>query len=160
MNDSAIEVWLRMYDEQVRQARHHETSRTNSTRIIMTISAAIFAFLTHQYQQLTGLPSVYIGLLLCVINLHGALLSLKHYERNRFHTTIAGKYRNVLSRHSVLAGKRIDDERETARTEHKRKGYMTEPWRLYRLWCCIHFLAAFVGLFILAYGLRQHACQS
>ena len=165
MNDSAIEVWLRMYDEQVRQARHHETSRTSGTKIIMGISAAIFAFLFSNYQDLTGLQYVYTGFLLFVINVYGFVLSLKHYERNRFHTTIAREYRKVLSQKSDLAGKKIGDVRDEAKDDHKKREYRWTYWmywiywmekiRLHCLWCLMHVIAAIVGFIILDCGCMQ-----
>ena len=81
MNNSQFEVWLRMYEEQVRHARHHETLRTHSTNVIIIISAAILAFLSSKFVS----PSQHVvfGFFLIAINVYGLILSLKHYERNQ-----------------------------------------------------------------------------
>ncbi len=45
LNDKSIESWLRIYEEELRYARHHETRRFYSTNVIVTISVAVLAFL-------------------------------------------------------------------------------------------------------------------
>ena len=37
-----VKIWLRMYEEQTRHIRHHETLRANATSYILAISAVAF----------------------------------------------------------------------------------------------------------------------
>ena len=80
MDNHTVEIWLRMYEEQVRHARHHETLRSQSTNVIIILSAAILAFLSSEY-----IPSgqhVVLATFLVLANAYGFVMSLKHYERN------------------------------------------------------------------------------
>ena len=94
-NDDNVDVWIRMYEEQLRHARHHETLRSQSTNIIVAISAAIVAFLGSDASENTS--STFLGTFLIGINVYGLLMSLKHYERSRLHVKVANAYRRRVS---------------------------------------------------------------
>ena len=104
MEDKNYEIWLRMYEEQVRHGRHHEVLRSQSTNMVLAISAALLAFISSDYTAAghDKLVSVFI----VVINVYGLIMSLKHYERSRLHVGVAGKYRDVVSELSEIDGKK------------------------------------------------------
>ena len=153
MNDSKIEVWMRMYEEQVRHARHHETLRTQATNLIIIISAALLAYLSSN----VVLPpqNVMFGIFLIVINLYGCILSLKHYERNQLHLSVSRHYRDVLSALSDLAGTRLNEVRRAGRAAHASKPKFIGKFRVYWLWSVLHGLIALLGVAIVAYGILR-----
>ena len=150
-NGTGIEIWLRMYEEQVRHARHHEVLRTQSTNVIIAISAALIAFVSTDSGSDNHSA---VGVFVLVLNLYGLLMSLKHYERSRLHVTVGGRYRDVISDASSVQGKKINDARKIAREEHKPKT-LVKDMRAYVLWCGLHLIVALIGVLI-ASGVFGH----
>ena len=145
MSTINIEAWIRMYEEQAQQARHHETLRSNSTNVILVLSGAILAFLGTDVAGVTSLHQVLLGFLLVLINLYGAILSRKHYERNRLHTRIAGTYRNVISMSTALGGNFLDNKNDSARNCHKQKYKIFSQVEANLLWIGLHLVTALLG---------------
>ena len=151
MNDSKIEVWIRMYEEQVRHARHHETLRTQSTNLIIIISAAILAYLSSKF--VSPSQNIVFGVFLILINLYGCILSLKHYERNQLHLKVSSHYRDVLSTLSALEGTELNKVRKTGRDEHDSKPNPIRKLRVHFLWSALHVLIALIGAAIVIHGI-------
>ena len=143
MNNSQFEVWLRMYEEQVRHARHHETLRTHSTNVIIIISAAILAFLSSKFESHS--QHVVFGFFLIAINVYGLILSLKHYERNQLHLEVSRHYRTVLSQFSALEGRELNRERRAGRDKHYNKAGKIKDLRVHFLWSGLHGIIALMG---------------
>lgn len=138
-----IDAWLRMYEEQVSHGRHHEEQRSQSTNIIVAISAAILAFLSSE--SLTQRTSWPLLSLLVIVNLYGLLMSLKHYELSKLHTSVAGRYRDAISTASPIGSLTINSERKIAHLEHDKKFALIRVTRAYALWSGLHVLLCGIG---------------
>ena len=169
MSDEPVELegvigdlW-RFYEEHAAQARQHENLRATVTSILAAFAAA-----------LVGLASVdgldrddgAAAALVIVIGLLGAPISLKHYERNRFHTKVMGTVRDeiALTRanpdHSPASP---GDLRERAEKKHNEKFSLrgekkTAHWlvrvHLWWFWLALPLAIAAVGVVLLIVSLR------
>jgi len=151
MSDKNLDHWSRMYLEQVTHARHHETLRAQSTNLVVVISAALLAFLASN--AATPGRQVMIGVFLIVVNVYGLLMSLKHYERSRLHVTVASKYRDVLSDHTPVGGRTLNDERDSGHQSHAERFPISfiASVRAYVMWSGLHLLLAVVGGWVAFY---------
>ena len=93
--DKDTEVWLRMYEEQTRHARHHETLRTHSTNVIVIISAAILALTSSDNSS--AIQHIVLFVFLIAANGIGLFMSLKHWKRNCLHHSVTGLYRMAIA---------------------------------------------------------------
>ena len=165
--DIVADLW-HFYDEQAAQARQHETLRATVTGTLAAIAGAITA--------LTGVggftPSdVPAGLVVVIISGLGIALSLKHFERNRWHITLMRQTQQEIEGlrlrgpHPHLPGearlmrriwndaKREHEEKFSTTKRPKRAG--RSPWvriRLYRLWIGLPLGIGIVGLIIIGLG--------
>ncbi|MDE0174321.1 MAG: hypothetical protein OYH76_15420 [Defluviicoccus sp.] len=111
-----LEIWVRMYEEQIRHVRHHESLRSLSTNIAVVVSAAVlglFATGVTSHQQWA------LSMFLILLYVYGLMMSLKYYERSRLHHAVSTKYRDVISEFSQCDGHAINELRCHARREHK-----------------------------------------
>lgn len=159
-----------MYKEQCDQARQHEAMRQQSTTITLALAGAIIAAATATAPHALGaLKAAHLQLLFAVYALlgffiiglgwFGERLSLKHYERNRYHTALAGHYRIRLEAMNPGAG--IGAElRKSAYAKHEAKWERdTRPryrsiikYRVHRAWMALH-------LFIMLSGALLAVCS-
>lgn len=144
MEKEKIDLWMRMYEEQVRHARHHESLRSQSTNLIVAISAAVIAFVGSEGVSQTSVP--FLGGFLIAINVYGLLMSLKHYERSRLHVTVGSKYRDVVSAQTSISNETINLAREYGRKEHSSKFKTIRALRAYLMWCGLHLILSLFGL--------------
>jgi len=139
-----------MYEEQVRHARHHETLRSQSTNLIVAISAAIFGLMASS--SASGDHPHLLGTFLVVINLFGLLMSLKHYERSRLHVTVASKYRDVISEDSKIGDRELNLSRKAGKDSHSMRFAKSSRLRAYVLWSGLHLILAGMGAFYTLVG--------
>ena len=144
MDDNEIEVWLRMYEGQVRHARHHETLRTKSTNVIIVLSAAVLAF--QSSDDVSFGQHIVLALFLILANTYGFIMSMKHYERNRLHVAVAGRYRSIISRYNALQGSSLNDEREIGQEGHFRRFRIVSKLRTHLLWSGLHIIIVLMSL--------------
>ena len=172
--DPAIDDLWRFYDEHADQARQHETLRATVTSILAGFSAALVGFAGVGGLERADAPA---GALLIVFGLLGAPLSLKHYERNRFHTTVMGTVRSEIQ--TLRANPRHRPTSPGAlrqRAEHKHEGEFSlrrrarrsstpkperlAPWlvrvRLAHLWAALPLAIAVVGVVVLIAALSSN----
>lgn len=140
--DKTVEVWLRMYEEQVRHGRHHETLRSQSTNIVVVVSAALLAFSGRPEVKETD---VLIGGFIVVINLYGFVMSLKHYERSRLHVGVAGSYREHLASNLNAQCGQLNGVRRDAKDKHKSENKILTGVRAFYLWAGLHLMLALSG---------------
>jgi len=144
MRQESAEIWLRMYEEQIRHGRHHEALRSQSTNMIVAISAALLAFLSSE--AATESRGYLLGAFLVVVNLYGLLMSLKHYERSRMHVTVASKYRDAISSVCPLGDSRLNEVREVGKKEHGASFAAIRRVRAYAMWSGLHLILVLVGI--------------
>jgi hypothetical protein len=162
--DSIPDFW-RFYEEHAAQARQHETLRASVASILGGIAAAVVAFAASD--GLTGTDAL-AGIVVITLGILGAALSIKHYERNRMHTTILKEIRSeitCLQQDPDRAPRTTDDIRKAAVEKHKEKFALferksdrrlrprgTSPWvgvRLHHLWISLNLSIALVGLLLI-----------
>ncbi len=147
MSNHATEVWLRMYEEQVRHGRHHETLRSQSTNLIVFMSAAILAFMSTE--STSEHQNNVLGVFLLIVNLYGFIMSSKHYERSRRHIAVSKEYRNVISKHSIWDNDIINVAREKGRENHYRKFRFLQEIRAHFLWKGLHLVIIVMAIVLL-----------
>lgn len=140
------DVWVRMYEEQIRHVRHHEALRSSSTNFVIVISAAVLGLFAADMISEWGWL---LALFVVVINVHGLLMGLMHYERSRLHHAVADRYREVISESCKVGGHEINELRRAARREHFGHSRLPRWLRVYRLWCGLHILLAALGALLL-----------
>jgi hypothetical protein len=162
--DSIPDLW-RFYEEHAAQARQHETLRASVASILGGIAAAVVAFATSD--GLTGTDAL-AGIVVIALGILGTALSIKHYERNRMHTTILKEIRCEITRlqqEPDRAPRTTDDIRKAGVEKHKEKFALferksdrrlrprgTSPWvgvRLHHLWISLNLSIALVGVLLI-----------
>lgn len=141
-SEHELDAWVRMYEEQVRHARHHESLRSSSTNIAVVVSAAVLGLFA---TDLASDQRWMLALFLIVINSYGLIMSLKHYERSRLHHAVSGRYRNVISEASKFDSYVLNELRRDAQSEHKERRWLMWRVRAYWMWCGLHALLALLG---------------
>jgi hypothetical protein len=148
-----LDMLLAFYSEQVEHARHHEVMRAESTNYILAASTALLGLASAgavfgvQWDQRAKLL---VPIIVIILNVFGMLLSVKYYERNRLHVTIARKYRSEISnRFSQPTFEPPDALREAGRLAAKKKYPVLEKVRLHWLWIGLHGLFALIALALL-----------
>jgi hypothetical protein len=113
------DMLLALYNEHVEMARQHETQRSTLTSIILTISGVLIGFAA---SFKLGEPLI-IPIILIFLGVFGAFFCRKHYERNRYHTSIAAELRHRID-------PSIDDVRRRGAIKHyirAASNYRQEP---------------------------------
>lgn len=145
-NNDETEIWLRMYEEQIRHIRHHELLRASATNITIVISAAALGL--YAADAVATRYRWVFALLLGIANAYGFLMSLKHYERSQLHQAVSAGYRKKIARKIGRGPHRLDKVRRLARAKHHRRRPRMHRVRAYLLWSTLH-----VVLLLLAVGL-------
>jgi hypothetical protein len=166
--DRALGDLWHFYDEHAAQARQHEDLRATVTSILAGFAAAVVGFAGIDGLESSDVPA---GLVVIVLGLLGALLSLKHYERNRFHTKVMKKVRDQITNLEDGTSTEVKSTtklREEAMEEHlddfspedkdkKKKHKEQKPWlvrlHLFHLWVALPLAIAAVGLVIVVISL-------
>jgi hypothetical protein len=163
--DRALHDLWHFYDEHAAQARQHEDLRATVTSILAGFAAAVVGFAGIGGLEPSDVPA---GLVVIVLGVLGALLSLKHYERNRFHTKVMKVVRNeitCLEKNPGKAPRTTSELRELAEQAHvkdfshheedeekKPEKADREPWlvrtHLFHLWVALPVAFAAVGVLI------------
>lgn len=156
--DRAIRELWHFYDEHAAQARQHEDLRASVTSTLGGFAAALVGFAGIGGLHPSDVPA---GLLVMVFGVLGAGLSLKHYERNRFHVRVMGAVRDEIFmieadpehtprstqevRGAAEADHRTDFKlRRKATVEEKRASWLVRA-SLARLWAALPLAVAAVG---------------
>ena len=141
-----LDVWVRMYEEQIRHVRHHEALRSSSTNIAVVISAAVLGLLAADVipDRQWVLPAF-----LVLINGYGLMMNPKHDERGKLHHAVASRYREVISEASKVGDCEVNELRRAAWNEHVVRRFWILRVRAYLLWCGLHALLAALGGFLL-----------
>jgi hypothetical protein len=133
-----VDVLLKLCEEQWTQCRHLETQRSMVTNFVITISAAILAFIAHKGFVPASLP---LGGFMFFLGLYGAVASGKIYERWQF-----------TGNRALYWCKRINELRPDSNSlqlqEIADKGYyhILQRVRLHWLWAALHLSISIVGL--------------
>jgi hypothetical protein len=118
--DTIPGLW-RYYEEHASQARQHENLRATVTSILSATAAAVVGLASIRGINKADLPAGFIVVLLALL---GIALNIKHYERNRLHTTILEAVRNEITRldqDETAAPKTTQEIRREAEDAHNSK---------------------------------------
>lgn len=138
-----VDKLFALYSEQIEHARHHEVMRAEATNYILVASTALIGFISADKFGSAFGPHARIAAVVVTIllNIYGMLLSAKHYERNRLHARVAGKYRTEISDRFAHAGFTAPNAlRKAGRDEAQRRHPFLYEIRLNWLWIALHML--------------------
>jgi hypothetical protein len=144
VDDVTKDLLWGMFQEHLNTARHHEDQREKVTSLFLVLETALLGLLALKKGEIGVFHPYYVTLPVIGIALFGALFSLKHYERYRFHTAVAGQYRRQLERliptvHLGLAF--LDTKRE-----HNSTFRFQSRSHLYLHWTVLHLSVAVLGM--------------
>jgi hypothetical protein len=146
MSNENLDAWLHMQEAQGTHGRHHEELRSQSTNLIVAVSAAILAFLSSTAASAKNIWT--LALFLIVVNVYGFFMSLKHYERSRLHYDVARSYADIISEHCKLGDTTLNGVRSAAHSRHSKRFSFVRKFRTNVLWSCLHLLLAALGVFL------------
>ncbi len=113
----------KIYDEHAKQARQHEDQRERMTNMILAVSGILITFISFNGLNHDALVAS-VGMI--ILGGYGCIFSLKHYERNRFHTGIMKAFRTELDKEMMLPAsgtsrspKSSTDIRRDGKTAHE-----------------------------------------
>lgn len=138
------EVLWGMFQEHLNTAHHHEEQRERVTTLILVLEVALLGLLAFKDGEAQVLHPVYVTIPVSMLGTFGALFSLKHYERYRFHTVVAGEYRRHLER--CVPGAEIGRIFLAAKDSHGRNYRCLSKMHLYLHWTALHLGVAALGL--------------
>jgi hypothetical protein len=130
------QLYWGMYQEHVAQARQHENQRERMTALVVGITTAALAFTAQNGLTWTDLL---LTVPLIPLGIFGRQFSHKHYERNRFHVSIAAEYVKEIDSN-------IYAPRTKAEATHKNKYTHVFDQRLYVFWEQLHYAVALLGV--------------
>lgn len=140
MKDS-VELFWRNLKDNLEHARHHETMRTSTTNIVVTISGAAFAIIG--YDKLICAADIPLLLFVAALGIYGALFSAKQTERAGLHYIRAQEFRRAIDRAEPTTDFLVI--RKSADEIHWKKYPRLARLELQHLWIGIH-----VGITVLA----------
>ena len=147
-NQDVKDVLWKLYGDHYTQVRHYETQRSTVTNLLLTIAAALLAFVT--YDKGLTRSDIPLTALIFVIGLFGAAFSLKYHERSSFHYNRLKHYRDKLDELLSDPGL-LERLREKAVEKHAQdfptlyRGKL-HWWKVHRLWIFLHLLVSLFGL--------------
>jgi hypothetical protein len=133
-----VDVLLKLCEEQWTQCRQLETQRSTVTHFVITVTAAILAFISHKGFVPVSLP---LGAFLMFLGLYGAIASEKIYERWQF-----------TGNRALYWCKRINELKPNAHLlelqdfADKQYHHILQHIRLHWLWVSLHISVALIGL--------------
>lgn len=144
--DQVNGLW-HFYEEQAAQVRQHEDLRATVSSTLAAIAGALVALAGIDGLDRADIPT---GLVVVLLGALGVTLSLKHYERNRFHAAIMSKTRDQIDRAS-FAGSSIESTkaiRASAKKQHVADHPCTSRLRLNVLWLGLPIGVGLVGVIV------------
>jgi hypothetical protein len=149
MDDRQL-LW-KLYRENRKQARHHETLRATGSTLITAGAAALLAALT---QQKVGNADLPLAIFIMIIGVFGIIFSWKEYELVRLHVDRSDKFLELLNKsdttYDLLTVKKAADK------AHSWRFPILYRLRLNFLWLLLHFLTFVLGFVYTAVILEVH----
>jgi hypothetical protein len=139
-----IKTLLEFYKDNVTYQRHHEDIRFKSSQLIVSLAAALIAFLKFTNGSVSNYAS---ALFIVLLGLLGVAQVLKHTERADRHARLARAYRVAISELSDGgSGSSVEAIHDAAAETHKQKAGLIYCLRARWFWLCMHFAIILVGL--------------
>ena len=139
-----LEFYWRLYAEATTHGRHHETQRTAFSSFVFTLAPALYAVM--RLDERLDRHDLPLALLMATVGVVGGFLSMKQYERFRYHIAQAGELRRMLDQE---LGTNTGAVRETARLKLRKKSYgWLQRWHLWWFPVVLHLLITALGVFL------------
>lgn len=144
MQDSDV-LWG-MYQEHCTQGRHHEDQRSTTANLILALGAAATGLISFKDFTKDMWP---LAVLVALLGLFGALFSLKHYERFRYHMKCAGEFRKALEK--VVPKTQLQAHLNNARSQHAADSRyaLVRGTHLFIFWLALNLLLSAFGTIVL-----------
>jgi len=146
--DAVNDLW-HYYEENATQARQHENLRATASSVLVGFAAALVGLVGVDGMAEDDIPA---AVLVIGIGVLGALLSLKHYERNRMHSAILKVARSQIDRlrgRGSKAPESLSNVRKTGVSEHESQHSRILVWMpAHSLWAALHLFVAGVGVLL------------
>lgn len=138
MENENIQVLLKMYEESMIQRRHHETSRTTLSNILIAIDAVLIGLIVDNGVEKTDL---WLVLLLMYFSIFGILSSISFLERYNLYWRRSRVFREKIDlvMDNTMIKDAIKDEKTYEDPEEKRwPRTICNCFRHHVLWCWLH----------------------
>lgn len=145
-----FEVFLRLYEDNVNQSRHHEVERAAVIGVVVAIGAALVGLVTFD-GAIAGVGDAVVALFLLATGIFGAAFSYKNYERSSYHFERARALRNVLD--ETHFGGRIRAAQKGADERHRGKFGRIQRLALHRWWIAMNLSIALLALLLIGVAL-------
>jgi len=146
------ELLLAFYQENASQCRHHETLRANVTSTIIAIDSIVIGLITLG-QKISPIDRP-LTIFLILLGLFGMIISLKHYERYKFHSGRCRQYRTKLDK--LFTNGLILELQEEAKTEHEKSFFYLYKMRNYQWWAAIHLIVVVIGIILTLFSIKGY----
>jgi hypothetical protein len=146
----AIEVLLKMYETKYILAKQAEDQRATMSNFLITIAAAIFAFIS---QQGFSHKTIFMSLLTIVLGLFGLFMSAKysqHYLKNYAGSTLIRNRIAQLCPEAQL----LEIEQESIDKNLRRSPFLAKFPTLH-LWIALHSAICLIGALTVLLALLQ-----
>jgi hypothetical protein len=145
------ELLLRLYEDERGFSKHHETQRTQSAAILITLSVGLIAIIT-----LDGRVDGYdasVGVVIAILGVFGVFFNRKHYERSRLHLERAYEYYFILD--TLVENLKLDVARRAANSKNADRFVIISHVHLGTMWMAMHLVLSLAGVWITIISLRQ-----
>jgi hypothetical protein len=164
LDEIKINIIWNEYKEQREWQRHNENQRAQLTSILLSIAAALVAFMPRDLKRDDWtIPAFLVG-----IGIFGVLAVMKYWERFVYHAQLVKAYREVIDLYFALDDNQLDknqgqkflflETREQAIAEHNKchypllkDKYLMEHW----LWKGVFMLITLLGIVLLVKALSK-----
>lgn len=149
------DLYLKLFQEYVSEARHHEQQRTTVTGFFSALAAGVLTVVGIDKQlSITDIPA---AAFLVALGLFGCVFSAKQYERSSACMERARQYRRALE--ETVPGSNILGLKRAADIETKKRFPRLHDLRLWHFWVLLHALIAALGILVVALcGAAIHSC--
>ena len=145
-----VEVLLKMYETKYMLAKHAEDQRATMSNFLITITAAMFAFIA---QQGFTKKTIFISLFTIFLGLFGLFMSAKYSQQYLKNYRIAKSIRNRISELCPEA-QLLDIEHKALDESSARNPFFSKVPTLY-LWTGLHTSICLVGALCVLLSLLQ-----
>ena len=137
-----IDVLLRFHERQIEMIIHQESQRTSAANLIIIVTAGLTGLVTFDgSMNISDLP---LTILLIIFGAFGAIFSLKHYERFRFHLEDAIALR--LKIQGLIPELGISEVFQKANERHKENFPIFTRLKTHKLWLTFYCFIAVLGI--------------
>ncbi len=148
---STDEIYWKFYEENMKNAFHHETQRFNATNILLIITGILIGVINHDNKITPN--DFFLSLLITGVGFYGILLTLKHHERFLLHYNRAETYKQALDTNTKF--NIIELEKKADKKTKQENDYINSEIRLNKLYNGIHIFIILIGVILMFLSISQ-----